>query len=412
MNPDSSPFTPGRPASAESFIGRKKQVEELLTMVRLARKKRLQVGWISGERGIGKSSLAAFVGSLAERDEKAVVAHVHLGRARNLEDLVRETYVQILKDTETRSWGKAIWKAFGERVERVGLWGVDITLKATPDDFSAAASMFAETLSHTLKTAGKDRKVLVLILDDINGLADNPAFSHWIKKMVDSEVTSRKENHVCLIFVGFDERRCAMMKLNPSVGRVFQPLIDIKPWAAEESEDFFRRPFEKHHVAIGDREIRFLAHYSGGLPVVAHEIGHAVWEIAKDKKIGSLAVKQGVLEAAGRFGRRMLHSGIVEALHSEQYRSILQKTAEWLPLSTIQFSKEQLQSLAFTGDEKTSLNSFLRRMGKLGAIVPVFTGDERDVYRFATWMHRLYFFLAATDLARKPNRKVEQSLIR
>ena len=51
-------------------------------------------------------------------------------------------------------------------------------------------------------------------------------------------------------------------------------------------------------------------------------------------------------------------------------------------------------------------------MGKLGAIVPVFTEDEHNVYRFATRMHRLYFFLAATDLARKPNRKAEQSLIR
>lgn len=336
---------------------------------------------------------------------------MHLGGARNLEDLVRETYVQILKDTETRSWGKAIWKAFGERVERVGLWGVDIRLKATPDDFSTAASMFADTLSHTLKTAGKDRKVLVLILDDINGLADNPAFSHWIKKMVDSEVTSRKENHVCLIFVGFDERRWTMMKLNPSVGRVFQPLIDIKPWESEESEDFFRRPFEKHHVAIGDRDIRLLAHYSGGLPVVAHEIGHAVWEIAKDKKIGSLAVKQGVLEAAGRFGRRFLQSGVIEALNSEQYLSILRKTAEGLDSSTIEFSKEQLRSLKFTDEEKTNLNNFLQRMRKLGAIVPVKEG-ERGVYRFATWMHRLYFFLAATDLARKPDRKVEQSLIR
>lgn len=398
MNPDSSPFTPGRPVSAESFTGRKKQVEALLAMVRRARKKQLQVGWISGERGIGKSSLAAFVGSLAERNEYAVVAHVHLGDARNLEDLVREAYVQILKDTETRSWGKAIWDAFGERVERVGLWGVDIRLKATPDDLPTAASMFADTLGHTLKTAGKDRKVLVLILDDINGLADNPDFSHWIKSMVDSEATSKKENPVCLIFVGFDERRWAMMKHNPSVGRVFHPIIDITPWESEEREDFFRKPFEKHHVVIGDEEIRFLAHYSGGLPVVAHEIGHAVWEIAEDNKVGSLAVREGVLEAADRFGRRFLQRGVIEALHSEKYRSILRKTARGLDLSKIEFSKDQLQSLAFTDDEKNNLNNFLRRMVKLGAIVP----DKHGVYRFVTWMHRLYFFLAATDLAKKP----------
>jgi len=52
MNPDSSPFTPGKPVEAEFFTGRKKQVEELLAMVRTAKNKdfksagfRVSEGW-------------------------------------------------------------------------------------------------------------------------------------------------------------------------------------------------------------------------------------------------------------------------------------------------------------------------------------------------------------------------------
>ncbi len=405
MNPDSSPFTPGQPVDVESFTGRQDQVEELLTMVRLARKKKLQVGWISGERGIGKSSLAAFIGSLAERNEKAIVAHVHLGGVGNLGDLVSEAHVQLLKDNENKSWGKALWKSFGERIERVGMWGVDITLKATSDDLDATAGNFSDALGSIVHKAGEDREVLLLILDDINGLADKPVFAHWIKSMVDSEATSRKTNPVCLIFVGLEERFRKMLENNPSVGRVFRPIIDMKPWDSGESEDFFKHAFAKHDVVIGDREIQSLARYSGGLPAVAHEIGNAVWRITKDGQVNQEVALTGVLIAANRIGEHFLESEVIQALQSKKYRSILRKIAMWLGPFEIEFSKEQLRSLKLTADEEKNMNNFLNRMRKLGAIVPAPEG-ERGVYHFATYMHRIYFSIEA---ARTSTAKQRQS---
>jgi len=399
MNPDNNPFTPGRLVDAEFFTGRKKQVEELLTMVRIARKRGLQVGWISGERGMGKSSLASFVGYLAERDQKAVVAHVHLGSVDSMDELARSTHLQLLKDNQTQRWGRILWEKFGKGVKSVDAFGVKFELEKTADTLPTRAGDFPDALNHVVKTAGEDREVMFLTFDDINGLAENPKFSHWLKSMVDGEVTSRKPhiNPVCLVFVGLDERLRAMQKANPSVIRVFQPLININPWSAEESGDFFKDAFAKGGIAIGKDEIAELVLYSEGLPIVAHQIGHAVWEIAGGRKITGEDVQAGVIVAANNFGIRFLESGVIQALKSKKYRSILRKIAQRPDWNEIEFSKEQLRALTvLTADERKNLDNFLNRMRKLGAIVPV-KERERGVYRFSTYMHRIYFFLDAWE---------------
>ena len=395
MNPDSSPFTPGQPVSAEFFTGRRKQVEELLTMVRMARKKGLQVGWISGERGMGKSSLASFIGYLAERHEKAVVAHVHLGGVRDLEGLVREAHLQLLKDNENKSWEKALWGAFGERVERVGIFGTEIKLNTPQDELSATASSFSDSLGRILKNTAKDREVMVLIFDDINDLAENPVFAHWLKSMVDSEATSRRDSRVCLIFAGLEERRQQMEKINPSVIRIFRPLIDIQPWTPEESVGFFESSFAKGNCVVKQDAHEELVRCSGGLPIMAHELGHAIWEILESKEITELDVLKGAVTAAERIGGRFLKHNVIQALQSKHYRSILRKIARHIGLLDIEFSRAQLRALPLTADEKKNLDNFLNRMRKLDAIVSVEDGG-RGVYRFATYLYRLYFYLEAS----------------
>jgi len=401
MNPDNSPFTPGQLVEAEFFTGRKKQVEELLTMVRIAKKRGLQVGWISGERGIGKSSLASFVGFVAERHHKAVVAHVHLGGVKTINELARATHLQLLKDNQTQRWGEALWKRFGKSIKSVGAFGVKLELEKNADTLPERAGDFPGALSHVVKAAGGDREVLLLTFDDINGLADNPKLPHWLKRMVDGEVTSRKSsnNPICLVFVGLEERLQQMVKENPSVIRIFRPLINIDPWTTEESDEFFKSSFENHDIKIGQTEIKRLTRFSGGLPAVAHELGHAVWEEVEDEKaVTQEAVFNGAVVAANRIGIRYLESGVIQALQSKKYRSILRKIAQHPDLIN-QFSKEQLRSLSLTVDEKKNLDNFLNRMRKLGAIAPVKEG-ERGVYRFPTYLHRIYFRIEAAQDAK------------
>jgi len=239
---------------------------------------------------------------------------------------------------------------------------------------------------------------MFLTFDDINGLAENPKFPHWLKSMVDGEVTSRKPhiNPVCLVFVGLEERLQQMVKENPSVIRIFRPLINIDPWTPEESDEFFKSSFANNGIEIEPAEIESLTKYSGGLPAVAHELGDAMWEVLGDEKVAPMDVFAGTVMAAERIGGRFLKREVMQALQSKKYRSILRKMAQRPDLIKIRFSKEQLRSLPLTADERKNLDNFLNRMRKLGAFVPAKDG-ERGAYRFPSHLHRIYFLLEATE---------------
>ncbi len=397
MNPEYSPFTPHHPVNAALFRGRKDQIDELLVTVRKAAQGNLQIGWISGERGIGKSSLASFVGFLAERDEQALTAHVHLGGVDELQDMVREAHLSLLKDNQSKSWGQNLWSLFGTRIKKIGLYGIDIQLDLSREELDATANSFAASLGHIVQKAGNDRRVLFLIFDDINELADTPRFAHWLKSMVDGAATSKTVAPVCLIFVGLEERLDTMMQNNPSVGRVFRPLMTIEPWTQSEGEDFFRNAFDNHNVRIEKEEVEILVRYSGGLPTVAHEIGDAVWRIAEDDTITEDDCLKGIFYAADSIGNRFIEKNVIQALQSSQYRSILGKIADDR-VGSLEFSKKDLRSLeTLTPAERKALDNFLIRMRSLGGIMPGKDG-ERGTYRFPTHMHAIYFFLRRAKL--------------
>ena len=393
MNPDDSPFTPNQPASVDFFTGREEQANILLGIVRKAATGTLQVAWIAGERGIGKSSLASLVGSVAEQNYKALVAHVHLGGVHELHEMVRESCVSLLKDNQSKSWSKKLWDVFGKKVKKVGAFSLEIELDIANEDLAATAGNFAESLNHILKNTGTDRKVLLLILDDINGLAKAPGFAHWLKSMVDGVATSKKKISICLVFVGLEERLDEMKANNPSVIRSFSKVVEIKPWAEAETKNFFKDAFSKKGVELGDHNIKLLAEYSGGFPVLAHEIGNHVWGLVQDHSVRPGDVGEGIVKAAYSIGRRFIEREIVQALGSKNYKSILKKIGTVFLLdSDITFSREQLLALkTFTDSEKRTLDNFLQRMIKVGGIIPV----ERGIYRFPTRMHRIYFFLTA-----------------
>ena len=83
-----SPFYPGQPVPVELFVGRRQQIEHILTrgvgQVALGKP---TTSVVQGEYGIGKSSIAGFLQSIAERDYGLHVLYVPVGGADTLEDI-------------------------------------------------------------------------------------------------------------------------------------------------------------------------------------------------------------------------------------------------------------------------------------------------------------------------------------
>jgi len=393
MTPESSPFSPGQPVPIEFFTGRIRQVEQLRSMVKASLQGRFKIGFVTGERGIGKSSLVSFIRHLAEREDSAAGCHVFLGGVRDLTETVRRVFDRLLKESIDKPWYGKVRDFFGRHVREVGLFGVSVELDLSPRDKEVIADDFVPSLRNLLQKLGDQRKSLLLILDDINGLAASESFANWLKSVVDEIATSDQRFPVCVLVVGLEERRQELVSLQPSLARVFE-MIEIDPWSEEETSTFFRTSFSSAGGRISDQNLKLLMRFAGGLPVLGHEIGDAVWRASETPEISDMAAWAGIVSAAEVIGRKFLKPQVFEALRSERYRSILRKMAD--PLRRSFLRTELITKL--NPDERNVADNFLRRMKNLGVLVP---DEQRGAYRFPNQLHALYFRIEAERARRE-----------
>lgn len=387
MNPESSPFSHGQPVPTEFFVGRLGEIERLRSMVRASLAGRFKIGFITGERGIGKSSLVSFVRHLSDQKNDVAGCHVFLGGVRDLNEMVRRTFDRILKESIDKPWHSRVRDFFGKHVREVGLFGISLELDLKSGDFSTLTQDFVPSIRRLLGKLEGQRKSLLLILDDINGLASSADFANWLKSMVDEIATSQQKIKFCIFIVGLEDRRRELVEQQPSLARVFE-LIDIKPWSDDEVRQFYGKSFESASAVVGEEDMNILVKYTGGLPVLAHEIGDTVWRVAESPKIRPDEILSGTFNAAEVIGRKLLEPQVFSAIRSERYRSILRKMADksW----EMHFKRSDLGA-RLTGDEKKVMDNFLHRMKQLGALSA--DPEVRGGYRFPNHLYALYFWM-------------------
>jgi len=237
----------------------------------------------------------------------------------------------------------------------------------------------------------------MLILDDINGLASASAFAHWIKSVVDEIATSDTKLPLSLILVGIEERRQSLISLNPSLARVFD-FIEIAPWSKSETETFFGQAFSSVSVHCTPDATTTLTQFAGGLPVLAHEIGDAVFKVDSDDRIDRDDALLGVLAAADVVGRKYLESRVFQEIRSKRYRTILRKIAAEERGET--FKCSDILGRLTSGETKV-FDNFLKKMKDIG----VLRYDKEagcGAYRFQNLLHHLYFRLEAERATEQP----------
>ncbi len=385
MNLESSPFRPGQPVPLEFFVGRIKEIERLHSMVKASiHQQRLTIGFITGERGIGKSSLANFVLRLSDEECNTTGCHVFLGSVQELNEMVGKTLEQLVKESVNKPWHQQLREFVGHKVQKVGLFGITLELRLSDDDLSLLTNNFVQGMNNLWGKLESQRDGLLLVLDDINGLATSTEFANWLKSAVDQFAVSEHKTPICILVVGLEERRQELIARQPSLARVFE-LIEISPWSDEETAEFYQNAFQSAHAKIEKTELDTLVRYTGGLPVLAHEIRDAVWRTARNLEINSREITGGIFDAAEIIGRKLLEPRIFSAIRSERYRSILRKMADE---PQMRFRRSELAA-RLTKEEIKVMDNFLQRMKKLGAIDTDL--EVRGGYKFPNILHALYF---------------------
>ncbi|MFN4179882.1 MAG: AAA family ATPase [Armatimonadota bacterium] len=384
MQKDYSPFVPGLPIAPEFFVGRVEQVRFLVHRIQQSLSGRLEVVFVSGERGIGKTSLAQFVRWYVERNLNIAGAYTHLGGVQDIGEAVRRSIERLIQESHGKPWHKRLWDMLRSHIRQVGLFGVTIEFSPPPDLLSNAVRNFPQTLKQLFNTLQDEAKGLLLVWDDINGLAQRKEFADWLKSVADEMAMAKIP--VSIVLVGLEEVRVALIRNNESLARLLSPL-DIPLWSEDECAEFFQKAFARVNTQLVDDALRTMVDFSGGHPALAHEIGDAVFSVDSDGVIDWRDAAEGISQAAEIVGRKYLEPQVYQAIRSPRYREILKVLAS--DPNNLFFQRAKiLQQLK--PNERKAFDNFLQRMQKLGVIVP----DPESgcgAYRFRNALHFFYF---------------------
>ncbi|MFH1372775.1 MAG: AAA family ATPase [bacterium] len=387
-NKDNSPFTPGSPVPAENFIGRTAQVDEAIRHMKQATRGKQQNVFLTGDRGIGKSSFASFLRHWAAEKENVLGIHVFLGRVSTLNEMVRHIFDQVLKVTQEQTWSQKIKQSFGDSIQQVGLFGISLSFNPRKDELENLVAKFPEALDNLLKGIRGEQKALFMALDDVNGLAEEPEFANWYKSFVDEVATHYKDFPVFTMLVGLPEKRDKLASLQPSLMRIFS-IIEIEKLSDDDVREFLSQSFRSVNIPVSSEAMKLMVRFSSGLPILMHEIGDATFWVDDDESVNINDAVVGITLAAERIGRKYLDPKVYRAIRSKRYRSILRKLAQ-VPLST-HFSTKELGS-KLTEAEKKVLHNFLRKLRELGIIESDLERGQ-GAYRFVNEIYPVYILM-------------------
>jgi len=385
---EGSPFTPGSPVPVELFVGRTKQVGELIRYVEQAKSGKQENVFLAGERGIGKSSLAAFLRYYAATKMNILGIHVFLGGISTLKLTIHHVLEEILKETKREGWFQDIARFFGKYIKEIGLFGISVSFNPPEADLKELVRQFPEILNNLLKDIRKKRDGLFIALDDINGLVGEREFADWYKSFVDEIATHYKDFPVFIMLIGLPEKRDALSKLQPSLMRIFR-VVEIEKLSDHEVREFLVRAYRRVSMKIRAKAIDLMVKYSSGLPLLMHEIGDATYWIDQDGLIDREDAIQGVLTAAEKVGQKYLDPKVYRAIRSPRYRSILRKLGK-MRISR-SFRKKEVEA-KLSEEEKKVFHNFLKRIKELGVIESDFEAG-RGAYRFVNEIYPIYIWM-------------------
>lgn len=401
MIKDRSPFSPGQVLPVEYFVGRLSQIQRIERDLRQTELGKPTYLFLTGERGVGKSSLASFSRSIAERNHQLIAAHCHLGEATNVDEFVRVIFQDTLQRVSALSDGSLFekCKTILERyIDQIDLFGLSIKFKREQPLLDDMRGNFLALLSQ-LHHAGLEqgRKGLFLVLDDLNGATKDTRLGLFLKSVIDQNATSAKPIPLCLMLVGPRERLDEMTESQPSVGRIFA-FVEVPLMSKDECVKYITGAFSSvgHVVDVDAQDVMF--RFSGGFPMLFQEIGDAVYWADTDGKIDHRDAISGILEAADRVGHRFIKP-LYDEIRSKRYHSILRAIGrlEELPFGEDRrrLRRKDIMQVLDEADKK-NFDNFVQRMKHLGVIVP---GESAGEYVFESALHLMYLWMQSAAAA-------------
>lgn len=392
--PKESLFQPGQPVSPDRFKGREQILKEILKYFQGITSGYPQHFFITGKRGMGKTSLANFVADFAEKDFSMVTAHIMNDGVHTVNELITQIIERILNSIKSETWSEKILDVFKKHIESVGFGGLNIKFKPNNEEIQNIKDNFAFYLNDIVNEF-EDKKGLFIVIDDINGLSETPEFANWYKSFADTLATSIENPRICFMLTGYPEKYLKLYEQNPSFNRIFH-VHELKALSNEDIKSFYEDIFSYYDISIKDNALEEMILYSSGMPTMMQEIGDATFWINDDDCIDINDAFGGIIEAGQRIGFKYLQPLLDNKIRSENYLSIFKKIGKELASTPDQpFTKKQFDGI-LNENESKAFKSFIGRAKKLG-IIELSSSKKQGEYQFTNQLFPIYFFILSID---------------
>lgn len=386
-----SPFQPGQPVSPNKFQGREDIINEIVRYFPAALHGKPQHFFITGKRGMGKTSLAHFISNYAENNFSMITAHIMNDGVNSIDELIIQIIERILNSIRPEKWSDKIFDFFDEHIEKIGIGGINIKFKPSKDELDNIKDNFAFYLTDLVNNF-EDKDGIFIVIDDINGLSETPEFANWYKSFTDTLATSFYEKApIAIMLTGYPEKFNKLYDHNPSFSRIFH-LHKVSTLNNDEIINFYKEIFESNNFKWEEESLKFMAKYSSGMPTMMQEIGEATFLVDNDYIISKKDGIQGIINAGKIIGLKYLQPLLDEKIRSEKYISILDKSSEKLATSPDDtFTKKEFMDILSESEIKV-FKDFISRARKLG-IIELASSKKQGVYQFTNNLYPIYFYI-------------------
>jgi hypothetical protein len=340
-----NPFRPGNVVGPGMFSGRINELHSLEKAVYQTKNGNPHHFVVTGERGIGKSSLLLFLELLAngtinfsEADAfrflvASVVLDVSSGYPEIVEKIGAELQRVVASESELKEMAKTAW----DFVSRWEVFGVKYQARETKP--APKPHELLEELAHTVarlmsETSGRYDGLIVLIDE-----ADKPgpeANLGGFVKLFTERLAKRGCSNVCLGLAGLPDMLGTLRASHPSSSRIFQ-VLNLEPLNYSDRIDVVKKGLAESKAKSGI-EMKITADAEGmisslseGYPHFIQQFAYSAFEKDSDGEINIDDVMDGAFDPGGAFeqlGLKYFEDLYFEKIWSDEYRGVLRALAE------------------------------------------------------------------------------------
>jgi hypothetical protein len=398
-----NPFTPHQPIDPEYFAGRINEVRKSTAALNQTRNGRTQNVLLTGERGIGKTSLALYSRYVASQpnetlgtDFRFATAYYTVERNQSLADVCRGVTSKLLDSVDRGLARKCLEKLgklglhFSIYVPGIGELGVAPSPIGQQQQYLQAD--FVKAVEESWGELKETHNGILLIIDELHNLVNFAGVGSFFK-VISEAWAADGYRQVMFLVVGLPQICQEISKDDPSAPRIFS-YVELKRMTEGESLIILNRCLAGTGKRIEDQPAKIIARRSGGFPYFLHQLGYDAFEIDTDGIIGRQDVEQGLILSLIQF-ERMFFGRMYKSIEGKHKQKIVDELANKgnVPRSAVELeSKLRIRNV----------HQYLRPLEQDGIL------EKLDgVYRLSTDLLAIYVRLFKT-LPRRLKQKAQR----